>query len=282
MGDADQSGGGGVAWRTASGQTGGSRLWALGVAIALGVLGPGLVVAASRGLVWVSDGITLTPGVALLLILAGLVGIPYVCLGGLGLAYLKLRGFDWGEVRSYLGVGWPGLRGFAVAIGGAVVIFVLSVVALILVQILGIEAAQNQTFEGRTQAPELLLLLVPVMLFVVGPTEELLYRGVVQSRLREALAPAPAIVIASAIFAPAHIIALTGDVSARLTTIVILFFPSLVFGVLYEYAENLVVPILTHGIYNSIVVVLVYAGLKYGASGQLTTATTLLLAGLPV
>ncbi|MFC7197304.1 CPBP family intramembrane glutamic endopeptidase [Halosimplex aquaticum] len=55
------------------------------------------------------------------------------------------------------------------------------------------------------------LLLIPLSFLVVGPGEELLYRGLVQGTLRETLHPARAIVLASALFASIHLFSLTGE-----------------------------------------------------------------------
>jgi membrane protease YdiL (CAAX protease family) len=101
------------------------------------------------------------------------------------------------------------------------------------------------------------------MFLVVGPSEEVLYRGIVQGRLRESLPAVPAIAIASGIFAFIHVMALTGGVSGRLTTVAILFFPSLVFGAVYEYTENLVVPALLHGLHNAVIFTLLYITVTY-------------------
>jgi membrane protease YdiL (CAAX protease family) len=103
------------------------------------------------------------------------------------------------------------------------------------------------------------------MFLVVGPCEEFLFRGVVQSRLRESLSAAPAIVVASAVFAPAHVISLSGGgASGVAIAIGLLVFPSLLFGVVYEYTGNLVVVALMHALYNSILLSLLYIVIAYG------------------
>jgi membrane protease YdiL (CAAX protease family) len=113
------------------------------------------------------------------------------------------------------------------------------------------------------QNPAIIPLLIAASFLVIGPSEEILYRGVVQGRLRETLSPAPAILIASAIFAAVHVMALTGGISGRLTTIAILFLPSIVFGAVYEYTENLVVPALLHGLHNAVIFTILYITIAY-------------------
>lgn len=259
-----------------------SILVALIVALVLGALGPGLAWALSAGLGAVLGMDALGPAVAGLLALASVFAIPYLAFAGPGLATLRLRGFDWGDVRSYFGLGWPGIRDFLVVIGGWVLIIVLIFAAAAVVQLVGAQPAQNQTIEQVQNAPALILLLVPVMFLVVGPTEEILYRGVIQGHLREVMGPAPAITIASAIFAAAHLLALTGGLTARVTTIALLFVPALVLGAVYEYTENLVVPIVLHGLHNSFLLAMLYVVLAFGPEGQLEETTATVLPALPV
>ncbi|PSQ47059.1 CPBP family intramembrane metalloprotease domain-containing protein, partial [Halobacteriales archaeon SW_7_65_23] len=97
-----------------------------------------------------------------------------------------------------------------------------------------------------------------MMFLVVGPMEELLFRGIVQNRLRERFPAIPAIAIASAIFAAVHVVALAGSPTGMLVTVFILFFPATVFGTVYEFTGNLVAPALLHALHNSVIVGLIF------------------------
>lgn len=120
--------------------------------------------------------------------------------------------------------------------------------------------------------PEVLLLLVPASLLLIGPGEELLFRGVVQNRLSEAL-PAPvAIVLASLLFASIHFFSLSGAPQARLVSISVLVLPTLVFGTMYELTDNIVVPALIHGTYNATLFSLLYLTLQFAGSDQFQQA----------
>lgn len=255
---------------------------ALIVAGVLGALGPALAWGLSQGLGAVMDASGLGPLVAGLLALASVFAIPYLAFAGPALAALRWRGFDLGDVRAYFGIELPGIRDFLVLVGGWVLIIVLIFAAAAIVQAVGAEPAQNQTVEQAQEAPAVILLLIPVMFLVVGPTEEILYRGVVQGRLREVMGPIPAIAVASGIFAAAHLLALTGGLTARATTIALLFLPALVLGIVYEYTENLLVPIVLHGLHNSFLLAILYVVLAFGPEGQLEEATATLLPALPV
>ena len=109
--------------------------------------------------------------------------------------------------------------------------------------------------------------MIPLVIFIVGPFEELLYRGVVQGRLRESFGPPAAILLASLIFAlihlPAHGFGAAG-LAPTAASMAALVGGSIVFGGLYEWTGNLTVVALVHGLYNSILLALLYVVTVYG------------------
>jgi membrane protease YdiL (CAAX protease family) len=143
-------------------------------------------------------------------------------------------------------------------------VFLAAGVGIAIVAATGVEAASNQAGELAIDNPELVLVLVPLSILLIGPGEELLFRGVVQGTLRRRFGPVVSVGLASAIFASVHFVALTGGVGGRLVTIGVLFLPSLVFGALYEHTENLVVNALVHGAYNATLFTLVYVAFELG------------------
>ena len=237
-------------------RTGGSPGIAVATALLLGVLGP-VIALASGVAVFAIDaavgGLSLTASVVLTLIFG-----QYVAFGGPAVGYLAWRGFDREGIVSYLGVRVPSLKEVGIVLGSWVVILVLILVISTIVQLLGTETAANQSAELAMGNPAIIPLFIAASFLVIGPCEEILYRGVVQGRLRESLPAAPSILLSAAIFATIHVMALTGGLSARLTTVVILFVPSLVFGAVYEYTENLVVPALLHGLHNAVIFTVLY------------------------
>lgn len=240
--------------RTAAVSRGRTLLVALAMAAA-GIV-TALVVTLAAAVVVGLLGVDLDIVTAVVLTLALTAGVSF---GGVSLAYLAWRDLGW----SFIGVRVPTPRDLAWVGGGYLLAFLAVFMASLVVGMAGGDAASNQVSEFGLEAPILLLLLVPVSLFLVGPGEELLFRGVVQGTLRESFGPASAVVLSSAIFAGVHYVALTGGVSARLTTIAILFLPSLVFGSAYERTGNLVVPALIHGLYNSTLAVLLYVAIEF-------------------
>ncbi|MFB6353444.1 MAG: lysostaphin resistance A-like protein [Halobacteriales archaeon] len=240
------------------------------VAAAVGLAGAGLgaafVVTLAAALVVGALGVQLGVVVSVVLTLALTAGVAF---GGVSVAYLAYRG----RGPSTVGLRWlsvPDLAwtggGYLLALGAALVVS-LAVVAA------GGEPAPNQLSQLGVEAPALLLLLVPVSLLFIGPGEELLFRGVVQGRLREAFGPAAAVLLSSAIFAGSHFLALVGSAGARLTTIAVLFFPALVLGAAYERTGNLVVPALIHGLYNATLAVLLYVALQFSGMGATAALT---------
>jgi hypothetical protein len=232
-----------------------SLVVAIAVAIVGIVTGTALVVGSTIGIQ--STGVSVTPFV---FIVASLVLLQGVAFGGVALGYLRYRGLP----MSYLGVRVPSLQEAGAVVVGYVVAIGVAISGAIAVSLTGVEAGSNQAAELGAENPEVLLLLIPASILIIGPGEELLFRGVVQNRLRESFSAVPGIALASAIFAAIHFVALSGGTGARLVSIVILFFPSLVFGAVYEFTDNLVVPALVHGCYNATLFTLLYVAIRFG------------------
>jgi len=202
--------------------------------------------------------------------------------GGVALSYYKLRPVIGPRVRSALDidgeeaafgipVSVPSLRQVGIVIAGyaaAIVWVMVSGIVLTAIQNLRgtpLDTGNNAAAELGRSNPELLLLLIPASILVIGPGEELLFRGVVQARIRERFSRVPGIAIASLFFAALHILALVGgSLVGNLVVVSILFGTATVFGVAYEYAENIVVPSLIHGLYNATLFTLLYVSLKLG------------------
>lgn len=107
------------------------------------------------------------------------------------------------------------------------------------------------TPEGFTV--ELFVLLVPVLLFVVGPAEEYLFRGVVQRYLGRSFSTRGAVGMAALLFTAIHLPNLVSNPAAAPVSIPLWFVLGLTFGWLYERTDRLLVPTATHGLYNVVV-----------------------------
>lgn len=224
-----------------------SRLRALAVAIGVGVAGLGVSVVLTLllGLSTSLAGITLSPTLSIVLSLLLTQGISFL---GAGYAYLRNRGIP----LSAIGLEMPTGKELAIGLGALILANVSVLVFGLLIQLTGTEPASNQIVSMGLENPEILLVLVPGSFLLIGPGEELLFRGVVQNRLRESFRAVPGVVIASVIFAAIHFGSLSStDPLAVAGSIGVLLGPSLVLGAVYEYTRNLVIPMLVHGAYNA-------------------------------
>lgn len=188
----------------------------------------------------------------------------YLPFMGFPLLYFKLRGMTLADMRAYLGVRLPTLKEAGVILAGVVTIFVLVVVASLIVTYLNVTPAENSAAGQAQDSPSLIPYLILGMLLVVGPCEEMLFRGTVQGRLREAFSARVAIPLTAVLFAAIHITALVPGSGSPLVTIVVLLIPSFVFGTAYEYTDNLVVPALTHGLWNSFLLSTIWLSQTFG------------------
>jgi len=232
------------------------------VAAALGgvglVVGTALVVAVVLGTSVL--GVELDP---IRFIVVSLILVQGVGFGSVALGYLGYRGLG----LQFVGLRVPSSREVVAIVLGYVTAFGAAIAGALVVAATGVQAGTNQAAEFGFEHPEALLVLIPASFLLIGPGEELLFRGIVQRRIRENFDAVPGVVIASALFAAVHFVALSGGTGARLVSITLLFFPSLVFGTVYELTDNLVVPSLVHGAYNATLFGLLYAAIQFGATG---------------
>jgi membrane protease YdiL (CAAX protease family) len=187
--------------------------------------------------------VTARPSLRLVMSTILLQGVTF---GGLSILYLRFRDLDF----EFVSLSIPDRRDVAVTIGGVGTLLGLLIVSSRVISSLGLESAENQVVTVGQQNPTAFLILIPLSFLLVGPGEELLYRGLVQGTLRETLHPTRAIVLASALFASIHLFSLSGE--GKLVYVGIAFVLALVLGATYEYTDNLVVPALIHGAYNAI------------------------------
>lgn len=259
-------------------------------ALLLGVIGLGfgsillLIIAAVLSL---GAGIQITTVQTLVL---GLITIQGIGCPVIAFTYIKLRPVIRAKLRerfSYqtdndefdIGISVPSLReagivvlGYFSAMGGIVVV---AAIISVIVSMFGVEPAANQAAQTGMENPNLLLLLIPASFLLIGPGEELLFRGVVQGRIRDRFGPISGVGIASVIFAGIHYPALSGgSVTGKLVSISALLLPALILGTTYEYTGNVVVPSLIHGAYNATLFTGLYVIVKYG--GELSSAAGVL------
>lgn len=136
----------------------------------------------------------------------------------------------------------------------------ITVLGLVLFS-LGIQGAPNSIGVVGEETPTFLLVVAVLSILLVGPAEELLFRGAIQGRLRESFGPPGAILGASVLFGSIHLVAVVGTLGESLVSVALITAVSLVFGYVYERTRNVVVPALVHGFYNATLLTLTYASL---------------------
>ena len=163
---------------------------------------------------------------------------------------------------SYVRYRRPSVRDLVTAGATIVALLALAVAIPPVVNRLGLPLAEHGIAGAIERDPTIALVFLPVSVLVVGPAEEFIYRGIIQTRLREVFDAGPAVAIAAVIFASVHFLAYLdpGNVSGTIVTIAFLLLPlGSILGAVYEHTENLVVPALAHGLYNAITFGLTYA-----------------------
>jgi membrane protease YdiL (CAAX protease family) len=185
-------------------------------------------------------------------VVAGEVGFVVVAVGFL---LATRRGF------GYLDLDLPGSRRqWGLVAAFVVVAFVLRAVVLLGMSQAGLQPAPSKLAQFDLPFDLLATMLIPIMLFVVGPAEELLFRGVIQKYLREETSPRTAIVVAGLLFGSIHVLSVVRvGVVALVVTLAVITAVGLGLGWLYEYTGSLPAAMLAHGGYNALIVAVAYA-----------------------
>lgn len=177
-----------------------------------------------------------------------------------GLGYLAWRG-----APDIIGIRKPTLEDLGTIIAGFLALVLVMFAVESLVDLLGVRTAENEAIEQGTQHPELFLVLVPIQFLFTGPAEELIFRGVLQGLLRRTGGLVLGLLGSSLIFALFHLPALSGSATVpTLVTLGIIFVSGLFLAGLYEYTGTLVVPIIVHALWNSLLF-----GMQYSEVAQI-------------
>ncbi|PSQ47479.1 CPBP family intramembrane metalloprotease [Halobacteriales archaeon SW_7_65_23] len=163
----------------------------------------------------------------------------------------------WQDCRSLVPTGRPSLRSIAVIVVGFVILVgSLSALEFLFSQ-LGLEPADNAAVEAGRDNPELYLFMIPLVILLNAPAEELLFRGLVQGRFRRAYGVVPGVLAASAVFGMVHFVALVGT-GSQLVYVAIAASAGLILGAAYELTRNLLVPIVMHALWNVAIYLVLY------------------------
>lgn len=231
------------------------RLRVVGASLGLGVAGflVGIVVTVLLLSLLTGVGVRVQENIVVLY------GVQIIGLQGVGLMATSLFYLQVRDRFSLVRIGMPSLRDVGLMLGGTFGIFVLFASISVVYSLLGVQTPTTPIVEDGLQTPVLALYLIPLTYLLVGPGEELLFRGAIQGLLGEAYPSSIAVVIASAIFAVAHAGNVVGaPLEQAVPYFLVLFVLSLVLGALYEVSDNLLVPIFVHGTYNAVTFLQLY------------------------
>ncbi|MFW9881417.1 MAG: CPBP family intramembrane glutamic endopeptidase [Candidatus Thorarchaeota archaeon] len=163
------------------------------------------------------------------------------------------------------------LIGLSFAIIGILLVTIVSIfIEFILEMILRIEIVQDSSeFTGvilPTDIPSLIVFSIS-MIIIIGPSEEILFRGFMQKGLTRSLGNKWGIIITALLFSMIHLIGILSFALESpflfIISFLLSFFPyfaiSLMLGFLYQWRkENLIAVCLTHGVYNTLTIILAY------------------------
>jgi hypothetical protein len=178
----------------------------------------------------------------------------FIGFGVAGISYLFIT-----NRMDFVPIRWPTRADLKWIGGGLLGLIGMYVAITAIFGALGISGAESVIVTQGSDQPIYFLYLIPLSILLVGPTEELIFRGLVQGLFREAYGWRVAIVVASAVFAVPHYGSYIGeDLFATLATLSVVLILGGVLGLVYEKSRNLLVPAVVHGLFNTIQFIIAY------------------------
>lgn len=183
-----------------------------------------------------------------------------------------------GETLDYIDLSMPSLRDIGWMVAGFVALMVAANVISIVFSQFGVspETSSIEDQARQMNAPEMILVLIPLSWLVIGPGEELVFRNIIQKSLYDSFSRNGAVVVASVIFALVHIPQYTDLQNPSLlgtaSTLALIFALSLILAVAYERTENLLVPIFIHGTWNALAFLALYLRITGNAPEMIALA----------
>ncbi|TFG23977.1 MAG: CPBP family intramembrane metalloprotease [Promethearchaeota archaeon] len=172
------------------------------------------------------------------------------------------RGFDRKGIMKEVGIG----IGFAFI--GLLVVIGSSLLIQIILELFGVRIIPQEDPYVTITIYDLitLILMILMMILVVGPCEEIAFRGFMQRGLSRVLSKNWGFIITALIFAGIHLInifILSENLGDLFISFLLVFPPylaiSLMIGGLYRWREeNLIAVSITHGVYNSLTLIIAF------------------------
>lgn len=143
----------------------------------------------------------------------------------------------------------PDRRDLAYTLGGTIGALVFATGMSLVLEFIGLTPV-SALEEFITEDPLVLIWLALLSVLVVAPSEEYLFRGVIQGRLKNTFTPAGAIIGASLLFGSMHFANWIGSPATIVGWALVIAGVGVIMGILYERTSNLFVPIMAHAVYN--------------------------------
>ena len=173
--------------------------------------------------------------------------------------FLVVTGWYALAVRDEPLIPWatPGRRELGLIVAGIIVLVGANNGITRLFAAVDVSLGDNAAVTVGAGEPAYLLTMIAFSLLVVGPAEELLFRGVVQGRLRETWGVWPAILAATVLFGLSHA-SVSGGLGGVVAYILTATLLGVLLGYLYERTDNIVVPAVIHGVNNAVIFAWLY------------------------
>lgn len=226
------------------------------VAEVLGLTVLAFVVSLLAGVIFLVPMLAMGYDVETTAALVGATAVGQLAMGALAYGYARYRDVS-------VSIRPPSLRALGVAAVGVVATLTAAIALSILLAVLDL-VPESVIGEAGATDPTFFLALAALSVVVVAPVEELLFRGVIQGRLRQRFGPIAAVTGSSLLFGSMHLANYGGEILPIVAGASLIAVVGAVLGILYEYTDNLAVPIVVHAVYNVILLLLSYVAATAG------------------
>lgn len=240
-----------------------AKLKTLGIAFLLGTTGY------SASILWTIPfrEVARVPGLALTTSSQLMMNYIALVLGAVTIGLLYFRVSD--KSIDYIDIHIPHKRQLAIIIGGTLALllafFAIGAGTSFFGGAEASEHSMQQTVSNGNVDPQFILVMIPISFLVIGPSEEFIFRNLVQKRLYEDFSKTASVILASGIFALIHFPTYaTGAFSEILISLGSVFIFSVILGTAYAWSKNLLIPAVMHGTYNAVIFANWYTALAHG------------------
>jgi len=224
--------------------------WALPVLELFGLTVLAFLVSLAAGVTFIVPMFVLGYDLAGTAVLLGATAAGQLAFLAVGYAYVRVRGVP-------VPVRRPDRDDLVAILGGTVLALVTATGLSVLLSMLDL-VPDSVIGDVVETDPTFLLGLAALSVVLVAPAEELLFRGAIQGRLRQRVGPIPAVLGASLLFGSMHLSNYSGAFATVVAGALLITAVGSILGALYEYTDNLVVPVVTHAAYNVVLMLLAY------------------------